>query len=329
MSRDSPSRTLSAPTTLPQQPPASTSTLAASPPSLAKRDGTCGDGHHNCLDINQPDACCDNQSYCFINKSNEAGCCAIGSNCPDDSLCKSDFYYCTTTLTPGGVTAAGGNSTTKGCCGRQCPQTYYLCPSSLGGKCCPFDADCQAGGNCVMKRTASPTMPTTTATSTTHAGACPTCSPVSVIEFDGLSSGAKAGIGVGVALGTSLLIALLVSIFVLHRRRAAARRDKFAADAANRAELTGTEVQVPQGSDGSERAQASDANATLVEMAENQASPPAPSERPVSPWESATVETIDGLFELDGSQVHTCDAPEPAPPPSEPNVCFPSHLAKG
>ncbi|KAK9445544.1 hypothetical protein VB005_00656 [Metarhizium brunneum] len=319
MSRDSPSRTLSAPTTLPQQPPASTSAstlAAASPPSLAKRDGTCGDGHHNCLDINQPDACCNNQSYCFVNKSNEAGCCAIGSNCPDDSLCKSDFYYCTTTLALSGVTA-GGNSTTttRGCCGRQCPQTsYYLCPSSLGGKCCPFNADCQAGGNCVMKRTASPTMPTTTAT-TTPAHACPTCSPVSVIEFDGLSSGAKAGIGVGVALGTSLLIALLVSLFVLHRRRAAARRDKFAAemDAATRAELTGTEVQVAQGPD---------ANATLVEMAENQA----------SPWEGANVETIDGLFELDGSQqvVHTCDAPEPAPPPEpEPNVCFPSHLGKG
>ncbi|KID76289.1 uncharacterized protein G6M90_00g076410 [Metarhizium brunneum] len=324
MSRDSPSRTLSAPTTLPQQPPAS-ALAAASPPSLAKRDGTCGNGHHNCLDINQPDACCDNQSYCFVNKSNEAGCCAIGSNCPDDSLCKSDFYYCTTTLALGGVTA-GGNSTTKGCCGRQCPQTsYYLCPSSLGGKCCPFDADCQAGGNCVMTRTASPTKPTTTAT-TTPADACPTCSPaVSVIEFDGLSSGAKAGIGVGVALGTSLLIALLVSLFVLHRRRAAARRDKFAAemDAANRAELTGTEVQVAQGPD---------ADATLVEMAENQASPDPQPERPVSPWEGANVETIDGLFELDGSQqvVHTCDAPEPAPPPPpEPNVCFPSHLGKG
>ncbi|KFG81269.1 hypothetical protein MANI_024084 [Metarhizium anisopliae] len=334
MSRDSPSRTLSAPTTLPQQPPASASTLAtASPPSLAKRDGTCGDGRHNCLDINQPDACCDNQSYCFVNKSNEAGCCAIGSNCPDDSLCKSDFYYCTTTLTLSGVTA-GGNSTTKGCCGRQCPQTsYYLCPSSLGGKCCPFDADCQAGGNCVMKRTASSTPPTTTPTTTTPSDACPTCSPVaSVIEFDGLSSGAKAGIGVGVALGTSLLIALLVSIFVVYRRRAAARRDKFAApDAANRAELTGTEVQVPRGSDGSQHAHASDANATLVEMAENQASPTPQPERPVSPWEGANVETIDGLFELDGSQqvVHTCDAPEPAPPPEpEPNVCFPSHLGK-
>lgn len=180
-------------------------------------------------------------------------------------------------------------------------------------------------------------MPTTTATTATPADACPTCSPVSVIEFDGLSSGAKAGIGVGVALGTSLLIALLVSIFVLHRRRVAARRDKFAADAANRAELTGTEVQ-PEGTaqaagSNSSGGQASDANATLVEMAENQATPAPPSERPVSPWESANVETIDGLFELDGSQVHTCDAPEPAPPPPppppEPNVCFPSHLAKG
>lgn len=176
-------------------------------------------------------------------------------------------------------------------------------------------------------------MPTTTATSTPP-DACPTCSPVaSVIEFDGLSSGAKAGIGVGVALGTSLLIALLVSIFVVYRRRAAARRDKFAAaDAANRAELTGTEVQVPRGSDGSQHAHASDANATLVEMAENQASPTPQPERPVSPWEGANVETIDGLFELDGSQqvVHTCDAPEPAPPPEpEPNVCFPSHLGKG
>ncbi|KAG8418270.1 hypothetical protein J3459_006445 [Metarhizium acridum] len=322
MSLDSPSRTLSAPTTLPKQSPtsASASTPAAgSPPLLARRDGTCGDGHHNCLDIKQPGACCDNQSYCFVDKSNEAGCCRIGSNCDDTSPCKSEFYYCTTTL--GGITA--GNSTTRGCCGRQCPQTsYYLCPPSLGGKCCPFDADCQADGNCVMKRTASSSPPTGTTTLVDS----PT--GASVIEFDGLSSGAKAGIGVGVALGTSLLIALLAWSLVLCRRRAAAHRDKFA-DAAGRAELTGTEVPAsgPGGQAAGGGSQASDANATLVEMAENEASPPRP-ERPASPWESANVEAIDGLFELDGAASQVPVPEPPPPPPPEPNVCFPSHLEK-
>ncbi|TWU72490.1 hypothetical protein ED733_001275 [Metarhizium rileyi] len=326
----SPSRTLSAPT----KPHKGWHTSAiGSIALLAKRDNICGDNLHNCLDISQPQQCCDDQSYCYINKYNEARCCPIGSNCIADSLCKSDYYYCTTVLSS--VTV--GNSTTQGCCGRKCPQTsYYLCPSDLGGKCCPYGSNCQAGGNCIMKQTPS----TTTRVPSSGPGTCSTCTPtgadnVTVIEVDHLSSGAKAGIGVGVALGTSLLIALLAWSYILYRRhrRQKDHGEKFP-DAANLSELVGTGTPLdPAGRNApatatatrdqaaTERSESTDPNAEPVEMASTQASPP-DREPSTSPWENANVETIDGLFELDASQVH---AP-PASPPPEPNVYFPSHL---
>ncbi|KHN96660.1 uncharacterized protein MAM_05603 [Metarhizium album ARSEF 1941] len=286
MSPDSPSRTrtraVSAPTK-PHKPPPTSAAARGSPPRLARRDQTCGDGHHNCLDINQPDRCCSNQNYCYVNAAGEARCCPVGSNCVADSPCKSEFYFCTTTLS--GLAAANAanaaNATTQGCCGRKCPQTsYYLCPSSLGGKCCPYDADCQADGNCVMKRAA----PSTTTPTGPDA--------MSVVELGGLSPGAKAGVGVGVALGTSLLIALAAWSFALCRRRRARRANAARDSVANRAEMTGSLARAP-----------------AVEMAEDEPEPDAAGPGPERPH----VESFDGPFELDASsQAH---APESDPGP--------------
>jgi hypothetical protein len=293
------------------------------------------------LDINRADQCCDNESYCYVNLSNEPRCCPVGSNCVADSPCKSDYYYCTTTLT----SLTTGNSTTQGCCGRRCPQTsYYLCPPDLGGKCCPFDTDCQAGGNCLKKETASTTLPSSSGTLS------PTVSEtVSVVSTDRLSSGAKAGIGVGIALGTSLLIGLLAWCIILHRRRrrrqARDHNEKFP-NPATRAELMGTNApenvqdtspeprRAPQEQQAGqvpdpEPEPAPEPGAGPVEMASDEAAPAEQErQRPASPWETgAHVDSIDGLFELDGLQIHLGEPLTTTTTP-EPNVCFPNHLDK-
>ncbi|KAG5923567.1 hypothetical protein E4U61_003087 [Claviceps capensis] len=145
----------SSPQTTVTRPPLVSSTNIGSVPSV-KQNKECGDTQHNCLDVQRPDACCDNSSYCFINVQNEARCCPIGSNCIADSPCSDRAYYCIITVTrtiraPGGV---GGANTTEtatemGCCTRKCPQpSDFLCPPDLGGKCCPFGSHCQSGGIC-------------------------------------------------------------------------------------------------------------------------------------------------------------------------------------
>lgn len=233
-------------------------------PRLALRDGSCGTGAHGCkshtspkfhisysqirtlkrllgLDIGRSDRCCNNDSYCYIDKTGEPRCCPVGSNCVGDSNCKSEAYYCTVTTTISG----GFTTDQKGCCNRKCPQTsYYLCPPDLGGKCCPYGSDCQAGGNCLEKKTASPTSVTggvTTGTcvscSDQTAGSGPACCSRSsncssasqtgtCVIADGdatsdhiLSSGAKTGIGMGVGIGTSIIFGILVWLCISKRRR--------------------------------------------------------------------------------------------------------------
>ncbi|OAQ61823.1 cortical protein marker for cell polarity domain-containing protein [Pochonia chlamydosporia 170] len=319
MSRNAPSRTLSSPAILYKQSPTS---VPGSVPVLAKRDGNCPENSHNCLDVNFPRQCCDNQSYCYINFSNDPRCCPIGSNCIDDSPCKSEHFYCTTTL----PSITTGNSTTKGCCGRKCPQTsYYLCPPDLGGNCCPYGSNCQTGGNCVRKYTPSTTLLLPSQSSTRSSTESP---PVG--EADRLSPGARAGIGVGIALGTSLLIALVAWSFILYkrRRRQVKNHDE---DPTNRAELMESiapQEPSPQPETRTSQEAQTEAEGTTapLEMASDAAQPPE-QERPASPWENgAQVETIDGLFELDASEVQV---PGPSlPSPSEPNVYFPSHWNK-
>ncbi|PTB68688.1 hypothetical protein BBK36DRAFT_1138789 [Trichoderma citrinoviride] len=151
---------------------------------LFKREGSCGDDAHSCLDIGHGDRCCDNNSYCYVNSSNQPKCCAIGQACTSDNPCPATAVRCsvtrTITLTASSssssrttatssfpsssssrAAAAGARTTTTtvltGCCGRACPQTsFYLCAPSLGGNCCPFDSNCQAGGHCVSTKTSPP-----------------------------------------------------------------------------------------------------------------------------------------------------------------------------
>ncbi|KYK60440.1 hypothetical protein DCS_01577 [Drechmeria coniospora] len=132
---------------------------------LAKRDGSCGDGRHPCLDTHHSDRCCENTQYCYVNRVGLPRCCPIGSNCINDSSCQSTAYQCTTDITIT-TTAAGGTvgplvlSSQVGCCSRRCPRTsQYLCADDLGGKCCPYGAECRSDGNCVSTRTASTSVP--------------------------------------------------------------------------------------------------------------------------------------------------------------------------
>ncbi|KAL7809161.1 hypothetical protein V8C44DRAFT_366348 [Trichoderma aethiopicum] len=146
---------------------------------LFKREGSCGDDAHSCLDIGHGDRCCNNESYCYVNSSNEPKCCAIGQPCTSDNPCPATAFRCsvtrTITLTSSSRTATtatissspnnNNNNNNRavtttvltGCCGRACPQTsLYLCAPSLGGNCCPYDASCQAGGHCVSTKTSPP-----------------------------------------------------------------------------------------------------------------------------------------------------------------------------
>ncbi|UNI20769.1 hypothetical protein JDV02_006828 [Purpureocillium takamizusanense] len=152
-------------------------------PQLARRDGNCGAGFHNCLDVGFAGSCCENTHYCYVNKQSQPRCCPIGSNCVSDSNCSSDRFQCTSTATVAvtvTVTATASSTNTNtdaavvtvfttasaqvGCCGRACPQTsQYLCPKDLGGACCSFGFDCRSGGQCVeTKKPSGPSSGTLT-----------------------------------------------------------------------------------------------------------------------------------------------------------------------
>lgn len=121
---------------------------------LARRDSICRNGSHSCLDILRGDRCCQDTEYCYVDKDGEPQCCQIGSNCVDNSVCKSDRFFCTTDITADGSV----RTQVTGCCARSCPQTnFYLCPKSLGGSCCPYGAQCRSDGNCVRTKTGAGT----------------------------------------------------------------------------------------------------------------------------------------------------------------------------
>ncbi|KAK2934440.1 hypothetical protein FoTM2_005687 [Fusarium oxysporum f. sp. vasinfectum] len=220
---------------------------------LAKRAGDCGSDHHNCLEIGFPNDCCDNDSYCYVNRKGDPKCCPIGSNCSSDSPCSSNAYFCTRTVTRSGTATAQ-----EGCCDRKCPRTsLYLCPSSLGGNCCGYNSECRAGGDCASTRPASRTdllspIPSGCTTSqhkcSDGAGCCdndqectqvsgegycaqatPTESGVTIVDDSdsssgGLSDGAKAGIGVGVVVGASIIVGGLTWMCLRKRRQRTASR---------------------------------------------------------------------------------------------------------
>ncbi|KAH7148641.1 hypothetical protein EDB81DRAFT_933041 [Dactylonectria macrodidyma] len=221
--------------------------LDKSNPVAKRADVDCGEDKHSCLDVGFGDECCDNDSYCYVNRSGRARCCAIGSNCSDDSACNSTAYFCTRT-----VTASGTPTAREGCCGRKCPETsLFLCPSSLGGNCCQYGAECRAGGRCASTQSASKTGSLTPieegcttsqhrcadgngccndwqhCTEVSSTGYCAAGNPsasISVVPNPddgdaGLSNGAKAGIGVGAVLGTSIIVGALTWLCISKRRQ--------------------------------------------------------------------------------------------------------------
>ncbi|KAF3073842.1 hypothetical protein CFAM422_004105 [Trichoderma lentiforme] len=244
---------------------------------LFKREGSCGDNAHSCLDIGHGDRCCNNNSYCYVNTSDEPKCCAIGQACTSDNPCPATAVRCsvTRTVTITSTSSAATRTTSRapvvtrttttvltGCCGRACPQTsFYLCAPDLGGNCCPFDSNCQAGGHCVSTKTSPPPGLTPVADGcttgqfrcsdgngccnngqacTSFAGSayCSTATggPTSTLEAGGddsnsgssssggLSPGAEAGIAVGAVVGGGLIVAAAVWFYLTKRRNAAERR---------------------------------------------------------------------------------------------------------
>ncbi|KAL7926235.1 hypothetical protein ACQKWADRAFT_282132 [Trichoderma austrokoningii] len=156
---------------------------------LAKRDGSCGDNSHPCLDIGHGDSCCDNNSYCFLDTSFQPKCCGIGLTCAPTNPCPASAVRCTVTTTltltsTSSPTKTRGKETTitskstsviTGCCGRACPATsQYLCAKTLGGNCCPFGTNCQEDGNCVFVKTQPPpgVVPAVTGSCTTNQFRC-------------------------------------------------------------------------------------------------------------------------------------------------------------
>lgn len=101
--------------------------------------------------------CCPNTAYCVVNDTTfETQCCDLGSNC--GLTCPQDSYYSllTTTITDTAASTVT-TETAAACVGRQCTSTWYVCPRSVGGGCCPFGSDCVSGGSCLFSETA-PTM---------------------------------------------------------------------------------------------------------------------------------------------------------------------------
>lgn len=101
--------------------------------------------------------CCPNTSYCVVNETTlEAQCCDLGQNC--GLTCPQDSYYSILTNT---ITDSAASTTTvetaAACVGRQCTSTWYICPRSVGGGCCPFGSDCVSGGSCLFSE-AAPTL---------------------------------------------------------------------------------------------------------------------------------------------------------------------------
>ncbi|KAG6064599.1 hypothetical protein E4U32_008245 [Claviceps aff. humidiphila group G2b] len=259
------------------RPPLVSPTNIGSVPSV-KQNKECGDAQHNCLDVERPDVCCDNSSYCFINLQNEARCCPIGSNCIADSPCSGKSYYCIITVTktiraPNGVGGANKTETATemGCCSRKCPQpSDFLCPPDLGGKCCPFGSHCQSGGICAqtkMKATSTLSVPLSVAASSaacsSHAKSngtsCPSETTTSADgdedeeedgsdESDALSQ-VSVGIKAGIGLCASITVLVLLGAAFLYFRGRHRKRKNRRTISSSRAVLTRTALREDSRSD--------------------------------------------------------------------------------
>ncbi|PHH66967.1 hypothetical protein CDD81_5319 [Ophiocordyceps australis] len=227
--------------------------------ALARRDESCGQDEHSCRDIGHQDICCSNRDYCYINGTGHAKCCAMGMNCIGDSQCNSRQYQCVKSISSNGRV----NPSSTGCCDRRCPDaSSYLCPSSLGGRCCHYGEECALNG-CLGTRTTLPSAQASETRLTNDAGLpCPTtgqhtcadgtgccrqgqrCTKVSDSPYctaalstmglesgddadktsdSHLSVGAKAGIGIGAGLGGLAIVGAAAWICLVKRLGARSR----------------------------------------------------------------------------------------------------------
>lgn len=199
--------------------------------------------------------CCDNSEYCIIGLKGPS-CCAIGSDCSNDTPCNSLSYFCsgTATFTVGTAEATGS------CCARSCTNTSaYKCAATYGGGCCSFNSQCGSNNACVpvSTSTSAPIVSEVPSGCTTNQILCPTslgggccdntltCTVLANTNYcaapagtavrtgtngiletsvpqgsSGLSTGAKAGIGAGLGVAALVVVGLLLWFCVLHRRQA-------------------------------------------------------------------------------------------------------------
>ena len=218
-------------------------------PLVRRGPGSCEDGHHPCEETGHADQCCDNDSYCYVDRDGDPRCCAIGSNCDNNSPCSSDAFFCTQTVTE---TSGSSSSavTQKGCCPRRCAATsQYRCAQDDGGGCCNYTAECRAG-NCVATAKPSSTALLSpieegcttsqyrcsdgegccdndqSCTVSSGTGYCapgrPTETGLEYIDDSSdsasLSDGAKAGIGVGAVVGAAAIIGAFTWLCIRKRR---------------------------------------------------------------------------------------------------------------
>lgn len=182
-----------------------------------------------------------------MSTSGESRCCPLGSNCVADSQCNSESYYCARTVAATlQASAAVANATETGCCGRSCPQArYFLCPTALGGNCCPYGSECRADGNCVASAS-SPTITTTGTASGSPTVLCPrgSCAGTATPRGGGgeLSSTTRTGIAVTVVAGTGVVVGMLVWLWMTRRRRSKARAAAATTTTASREESSVSEV---------------------------------------------------------------------------------------
>lgn len=107
-------------------------------------------------DVNST-VCYPNSAYCVVNETTfDTQCCDLGQNrgltCPQDS------YYSIMTKTITDVAASTTTTeTVAACVVRHCTSTWYMCPWSVGGGCCPFGRHCTSGGSCLFSE-AAPTL---------------------------------------------------------------------------------------------------------------------------------------------------------------------------
>lgn len=221
-------------------------------PEKRQEGGSCPG--HNCAELGDEyaDVCCENDRYCFLDRSWEAKCCAVGNDCEGDQSTNNpcpSMNYCNAT-----ITVSASTTESAGCCPRACGTASQHCASSFGGHCCDLNDQCASSSQCLVSQSSTSSMSTVVGivpsgcTATTQfrcdesdigLGCCaigqscvagtnvcagdpalPTSSgSYTIDQSTGLSEPARIGVGVGVAVGAALIIGLL-TWFCIRRRQA-------------------------------------------------------------------------------------------------------------